>query len=169
MAQGQFVPECSQREPNDACRPRVQRPPRGLGSDVKTIGKLCHDRPDVESAIERVTQRKPGNPTGENQYQSGTVDNINNSSRPNGTSKQAALRRLRKDAPEMLERVLAGEISAHAAMVEAGFRKRRQGSRHKVCPVESPSPDGGGTCAFSRFAGTDGGTVAIPKSGEDFS
>lgn len=32
--------------------------------------------------------------------------------------------RLRKDRPDIHARVLAGEISPHAAMVEAGFRKR---------------------------------------------
>jgi hypothetical protein len=43
---------------------------------------------------------------------------------PDGTSVASALRRLRKDAPALHARVLAGEISPHAAMVQAGFRKR---------------------------------------------
>lgn len=41
-----------------------------------------------------------------------------------GNSRQYALRRLRKAAPKIHARVLAGEISAHAGMVEAGFRGR---------------------------------------------
>ena len=36
------------------------------------------------------------------------------------------MRRLRKDRPDVHQRVLAGEMSANAAMVEAGFRKRRE-------------------------------------------
>jgi hypothetical protein len=32
--------------------------------------------------------------------------------------------RLRRDRPDLHTRVLAGEISAHAGMIEAGFRKR---------------------------------------------
>jgi hypothetical protein len=55
-----------------------------------------------------------------------TVDNGNsniNSSRPTGGSKAYALRRLRKDRPDIHARVLAGEISAHAGMIEAGFRR----------------------------------------------
>ena len=36
----------------------------------------------------------------------------------------AALRRLRKDRPDIHARVLAGELSPHAGMIEAGFRKR---------------------------------------------
>ena len=47
------------------------------------------------------------------------VDNVNNNIRPTGTSKDAALRRLRKDRADLHEKVIAGEISAHAA-IEAG-------------------------------------------------
>jgi hypothetical protein len=72
-----------------------------------------------DDAKDRAQQRPGGRPK--------TVDNGGgniNSSRPSGTSKAYALRRLRKDRPDLHTRVLAGEISAHAGMVEAGFRKR---------------------------------------------
>jgi len=39
-----------------------------------------------------------------------------------GTSRQYALRKLRRDAPAIHARVLAGELSPHAGMIEAGFR-----------------------------------------------
>lgn len=52
-------------------------------------------------------------------------DGCINRSRPSGTSAAAALRRLRKDRPDIHERVLAGELSPHAGMIEAGFRKKR--------------------------------------------
>jgi hypothetical protein len=54
------------------------------------------------------------------------VYNIHDNERPAGTSVEATIRRLRKDAPEIHARVLAGEISAHAGMIEAGFRKKRE-------------------------------------------
>jgi hypothetical protein len=38
-------------------------------------------------------------------------------------SEARAHRRLRKDRPDLHEQVLNGEKTAHAAMVEAGFRK----------------------------------------------
>lgn len=41
-----------------------------------------------------------------------------------GTSRGYALQRLRKDAPSLHSEVLAGRISAHAAMVQAGFRPK---------------------------------------------
>ena len=43
---------------------------------------------------------------------------------PTGNRREAMLRRLRADRPDIHARVLAGEITAHAGMVEAGFRKR---------------------------------------------
>ncbi len=48
-----------------------------------------------------------------------SVDNINTSTRPDGTTQAAALRKLRKDAPKLHEQVIAGRLSAHAAIVEA--------------------------------------------------
>jgi hypothetical protein len=45
---------------------------------------------------------------------------------PTGTSSEAAHRRLRKDRPDLHERVLTGELTANAAMIEAGFRKARR-------------------------------------------
>jgi hypothetical protein len=64
---------------------------------------------------DQAEQRGPGNPTGANQHANGTVDNINISTRPTGTSSQAALRRLRKDRPDLLELVLAGELKPNRA------------------------------------------------------
>jgi hypothetical protein len=49
--------------------------------------------------------------------------------RPSGNSAAAALRRLERHRPDLLDRVLAGELSAHAAMLEAGFRKRHENAR----------------------------------------
>jgi hypothetical protein len=37
------------------------------------------------------------------------------------------LRRLERHRPDILDRVLAGELSVHAGMIEAGFRKPQGG------------------------------------------
>ena len=50
---------------------------------------------------------------------------VHASERPSGNSRAAFLRRLRKDRPDIHARVLAGELSPHAGMVEARFRKPR--------------------------------------------
>ncbi|MFD6360166.1 hypothetical protein ACFWFX_09965, partial [Streptomyces roseolus] len=61
------------------------------------------------------------------------VDNMHEVARPSGTSKEAGLRRLRKDRPDLHADVLAGRLSTHSAMVKAGFRKRKIS-----VPVSSP-------------------------------
>lgn len=43
---------------------------------------------------------------------------------PSGTTVDAALRRLRKDRPDLHADVIADKLSPHAAMVAAGFRPR---------------------------------------------
>lgn len=83
-------------------------PPRGLGSSAERLRQLLVKDAEALDLLDRSLQ----NPTG--------VHNIN--ARPRGTSKDQALRRLRKDRTDLHDRVLAGELSPHRAMVEAGFR-----------------------------------------------
>lgn len=47
-----------------------------------------------------------------------------NLEKPTGNSVAKALRRLRKDRPDIHARVLMGELSPHGGMIDAGFRKR---------------------------------------------
>jgi hypothetical protein len=83
-----------------------------------------------------------------------TVDNdqtiINTSDRPTGTSVAAALRRLRKDMPAIHARVLAGEITAHAGMVEEHVDFDAQAKRDELrlhgerAPLAAHGEIGGG-------------------------
>ena len=88
-----------------------------------------------DDARDRANVRPAGRPA-----KSGTVYNnesnnqsdVHGSERPAGNSRAAFLRRLRKHRPDIHARVLAGELSPHAGMIEAGFRKqpnRKQGAR----------------------------------------
>lgn len=93
----------------------MAHPPRGLGTDLRTIRQLCADDMEAVDLLDRVEQRPAS---------IHAVDNINGTERPTGTSTGQAIRRLRKDCPDLHARVLAGELSPHAAAVEAGFRPR---------------------------------------------
>ena len=53
------------------------------------------------------------------------VDNVNEVGRPDGNSQSAALRRLRKDRPDLNARVLESELSAHAATMRSAVRRLR--------------------------------------------
>jgi hypothetical protein len=113
----------------------VTTPPlEGLGATVEALKNLCRDDRVAYDLIEQATQQADGgnnNPYGckGKQIDPINVDNINVDSKPEipkrpiGTSRDAALRRLRKDRPDLHQRVLAGELTPHAAMKAAGFRK----------------------------------------------
>lgn len=96
-------------------------PLEGLGADLRTLQKLCSDDPEALDLIDQV--QKGESAQGK---RNDLVDNINEvDSRPTGTSAAYALRRLRKDRPDLHQRVINKELSAHAAMVAAGFSRPR--------------------------------------------
>ncbi len=72
-----------------------------------------------EEARENILRRR-GRPTKEEQE--ANKGNIVNFIR--GNNPGYAVARLQRDRPDLHERVLAGELSPHAAAIEAGFRKR---------------------------------------------
>ncbi|MFJ9668712.1 hypothetical protein ACIRPP_29580 [Streptomyces sp. NPDC101219] len=94
----------------------VTTPPlKGLGATVDLVRRMVADDPAALDLLDRAlggekTSRDP--------------DPHNSEATPPSTKQAAALRRLQKDAPELHARVLAGELSAHAAMVQGGFRAR---------------------------------------------
>lgn len=94
--------------------------PRGLGADAAIVRRMVAEDAEALSLLDAAVQRPNHRPLSSDN--STTYDDSDPNMR--GTSKDYALRKLRTDAPELHERVLAGSLSAHAAMVEAGFRPR---------------------------------------------
>lgn len=86
------------------------KPLKGLGSDVALVQRIVADDKEAFDLLDQALQT----PTG--------VHNVN--TRPHGNAGATALRRLRKDAPELHADVLAGRLSAHGAMVQAGYRPK---------------------------------------------
>lgn len=72
-------------------------------------------------ATGRATAAGPTGKHGMNQHTRGD-DNVMSSEQ--GNDPTYACRRLLRDRPDLFERVDAGELSPHAAAIEAGFRKR---------------------------------------------
>ena len=111
----------------------VTTPPiKGLGVSMKLINRIASVDKDLETLVAKAKIQPEGgarNPNGINQYapkELVTDDNIIGDLRtaPNGTSSQQACLRLSRQAPEIHARVLAGELSPHAAMIQAGFRRK---------------------------------------------
>jgi hypothetical protein len=102
----------------------VAEMPYGLGSDISQIKNLCKDDTTTVDLIEKEIKKPVGNPNFGSKEKP-IFDNIQNSPAPTGTSQAAALRRLRKDRPDLHKKVLKKELSAHNAMLQAGFRERK--------------------------------------------
>ncbi len=97
------------------------------------VSDLANMRKQVMDLLEPLGA--PGNPSGRNQYSEPlrNFDNYQNSSEGNdkrkqsvgggGTSEEYTKARLRRDNPDLYERVESGEMSANAAAKEAGWRK----------------------------------------------
>src|SRR5262245_53066346 len=75
------------------------------------------------TSLEKALQRKHGGDHG-NQYTGGKSNIVTLATQPKGNERAKALRRLRKDRPDLHEQVLEKKLSPHAAMVEAGFRPK---------------------------------------------
>jgi hypothetical protein len=96
----------------------VETPPlEGLGSDVDMVRRVVADDPELLDLLDQALARRQGERTD-------LSHNRSEVKRRQGTTKEQALRRLRKDRPDLHQRVLAGDLSPHRAMVEAGFRRR---------------------------------------------
>ena len=93
-------------------------PPNGVGIQIETVKKLIADDPDAFALLHDEVTDEPGHPVPNH-------DNIMNRNKAEqGTSLGYTLDRLKRDHPDLFERVKAKEISANAAAIEAGFRKK---------------------------------------------
>lgn len=94
----------------------------GLESSIEDLIGFCKKRPDVQQLIRE--QVGAAGAHGTNRFQS-RPDIIRSISQPSGfgDSPTYILRRLKRDRPDLAEQVVAGALSAHAAAVQAGFRR----------------------------------------------
>ncbi len=95
--------------------------PRGLHTTPKNLLNMVRYDDEVYHLLSKELRRPPG---GRHDTEEGR-DNITSNPTTNGTSKLNAHRKLEKEGRhDLIEKVIGGELSAHAAMVEAGFRGR---------------------------------------------
>lgn len=113
----EFVTKREEHVHHDRLADFITTPPlAGLGSDVALVRRIVADDKEALDLLDQALQ----NPSSIH-----AVSNIHGSiGRPSGTTQARALRKLRNDAPELHADVLAGRLSAHGAMVKAGFRPK---------------------------------------------
>jgi hypothetical protein len=88
----------------------------GCGYDPVKIRKLISDDPETLVLWREAMKHKRGPRS--------IVDNVNDIIRSDGNSVAYTVTRLKNDRPDLFDQVKAGKISANAAAIEAGFRKK---------------------------------------------
>jgi hypothetical protein len=106
----------------DSFRDLIVLPPlEGWGEDPTKIEAVIRNEAEVLALWEKAIQGNAGRPSNERQPKS--VDNINRLS-STGTSRAYTVTRLKSQHPKLFEQVKAGKMSANAAAMKAGFRKK---------------------------------------------
>jgi len=94
--------------------------PRGLDTTVKNLQDIAQGDENLRVLLDKTIQEKHG---GDRRSGDFKFNNIQLET-PVGTSELAGRRRLRKDRPDLDALVDSGQLSTHAAMVQAGFRPK---------------------------------------------
>jgi hypothetical protein len=97
----------------------TEKPLRGWGEDPAKVEAVIRDDPEA-LVMFREAMKHQGERTD-------FVDNVNEVERPAGNSRAYSIDRVQRECdPETVAAVMAGEMSANAALVRAGLRESRQ-------------------------------------------
>ena len=98
-------------------------PPEGLGTDLRTVRKLCNEDVETLDLLEQVKlKRFHGGDRKSDSFKNGNT----NFERPEvKNTKSYGLKRLRTQRPDLHKLAIEGKLSVNQAMIEAGFRKRK--------------------------------------------
>lgn len=93
-------------------------PPAGLGTDIDTLERLCRDDAEAITLLRQAT-------TNPKHVHTPDANNISINEPKHGTSRAYTLDRLTRERPDLYARVVNKELTANAAAIEAGWRKRK--------------------------------------------
>jgi hypothetical protein len=104
---------------------------QGLGSSIEELLTFCRKHPDVQRLLRmemgELGDPQGGAPIGNQNAAKNNIDNVNVVSRTKqvkgGDDPTYIMKRLKRDRPDLAIKVMDGELSAHAAGIEAGFIK----------------------------------------------
>jgi hypothetical protein len=90
----------------------------GLNSTIEELSFFCRHAPEVQQRIRAALGElaKPG--------EIGKGRDRGSNATSNDRGQTYAIKRLKRDRPDLADKVVRGEVSAHAAAIEAGFRRR---------------------------------------------
>lgn len=92
---------------------------QGLETSISELLLYCRKHPEVAALIRHEVEAAEERLRGKD----GRFLHNDSVKMEGGNAATYALRRLKRDRPDLAEKVVAGEMSANAAAIEAGFRK----------------------------------------------
>jgi hypothetical protein len=98
----------------------TEKPLAGWGQDPAAVERLLRDDPEALAMWRGETTRDKG---GDRRSDSFKDDNVNFEKPKKGNAKSYTLSRLKRTRPELFQAVCNGELTANAAMIQAGLRK----------------------------------------------
>ena len=99
--------------------------PWGLNTTIDLLERICGEDMAALDAIEQATTRKRGGQSKAERAIDVCNTNIQEQRKRRTSNDRAyALRRLRKERPDIHARVLAGDLSPHRGMIAAGFLRQ---------------------------------------------
>jgi hypothetical protein len=96
----------------------TKEPMEGWGENPERIEGLIKHDPEVLVLWREAMKGQAGRPSKESNY------NVKELSAVGGNSRSYTVSRLQREAPELFAQVVAGTLSANAAAIQAGFRKK---------------------------------------------
>ncbi len=102
------------------------KPIRGWGEDPKKVEAVIKDDPECLAIYrEAMKSERGGDHTTQQGKQQAKRNNVTDCSESvTGNSKAYTCERLKREAPDLFEEVKAGRMSANAAAIQAGIRKK---------------------------------------------
>lgn len=99
------------------------KPVQGWGEDPSKVEAVIRDDPEALAAFREAMLGKPGRPKADAE----SHDNVRGITDEHGNSRAYSIARVQRECdPETVAAVMAGEMSANAALVKAGVRENRQ-------------------------------------------
>ena len=97
----------------------TEKPIRGWGQNPDKIQAVIQDDAEALALFREAMKGESGRPSTEEYH-----NNVMELKSVQGNSKSYTVSRLKRDRPDLFEKVVAGELSANKAAIEAGFRRR---------------------------------------------
>jgi hypothetical protein len=119
----EFVTKLGEHVNHESLVDFVTEPPlAGLGATVDLLERVVKGTPAEDALDAALKKEQPHGGNRKGKRGESKIDNVQVDP-PSGNRATTALRRLRKDRPDLHALVLSGKVSAHAAMIAAGFRR----------------------------------------------